>query len=141
MKKFRIFLLLAVFVAVLIPITASAGGVFYCSASVASGGNGTYAYPWACSTDDQLEYVVDDLICGDYYGGYLYQIFSTSYTYRVITWYGTDDCEVTYTAEYAGYPPYSGVEVPTPYIVGAAALVGAGMLAAGLIWRQKRTKA
>ena len=143
MKKFRIFLLLAVVVAVLIPISASAGGTFYCDTGVTSGGKGTFARPWACSTDDQLEHVVDDLICGDYYGGSLYQYFDDdhSYRYMVITWYDDDDCRVTYTADYAGYPPYSGVEVPTPYIVGAVALVGAGMLVAGLIWRQKRTKA
>jgi len=141
MKKFRIFLLMAVLIAVLIPITASAGGVFYCSTSVSSGGSGTYGRPWACSTDDQLDYVIDDVICEDYYGGYLYRIFPDSYRYMVITWYNYVDCRVTYTADYAGYPPYSGVEVPTPYIIGAVALVGAGMLAAGLIWRKKRAVA
>ena len=69
MKKFRILLIGAVLIAVLIPLAASAGGVFYCSTSVTSGGYGTYSRPWACSTDDQLDYVIDDVICEDYHGG------------------------------------------------------------------------
>lgn len=138
MKKFRIFAIVAVLIAVLIPVAVSAGGVFYCSTSVTSGGNGSYYNPWACSTDAQLDTVINDRICDTYYGGYLYQIFPGSYRYRVITWYSAADCRVTYTADYTGYPPYTGVEVPVPIIIGVVALVGTGMLVAGVVLRRKK---
>lgn len=138
MKKFRILAILAVLIAVLIPVAVSAGGVFYCSTSVTSGGDGSYYNPWACSTEGQLDYVINDMICDTYYGGYLYQTFTDSYRYNVITWYSADDCRVTYSADYAGYPPYTGVEVPVPIIIGAVALVGTGMLVAGIALRRKK---
>ena len=137
MKKFRIFTIVVVLIAVLIPVAVGASGVFYCSDSITSGGNGRYYDPWACSTANQLDNVIDD-IGETYYGGYLYQIFPDSYRYYVITWYSDDDWRVTYTDDYAGYPPYSGVEVPVPLIVGAVTLVGTGMLLAGVSLRRKK---
>jgi len=139
MKKIRIIALVAVLIALLIPVAVSAGGVFYCSTSVTTGGTGSYSNPWACSTDDQLDYVINDVICDTYYGGYLYQIFPGSYRYHVITWYSTNDCRVTYSADYSGYPPYTGVDVPVPLIIGAVALVGTGLLVAGMAIRRKKS--
>ena len=138
MKKFRLLIIVVVLIALIIPVAVSAAGTFYCSANVTSGGTGTYWDPWACSTDAQLDTIIDDVICDQYYGGYLYQIFSTSYRYRVITWYSATDCRVTYTADYSGYPPYTGVEVPVPLIIGGAAVVGALMLLAGIMLRRRR---
>lgn len=138
LRKISILVIFGLMVAVLIPVAVSAAGVFYCSTSVTTGGVGSYDDPWACSTDEQLDTVIDDMICDTYTGGYLYQIFPDSYRYQVVTWYSTDDCRVTSSVDYAGAPPYTGVDVPTPYIVGAVAVVGAGMVIAGLAWRRKR---
>jgi hypothetical protein len=138
MKKFRILAIVAVLIAVLIPVAVNAGGVFYCSTNITSGGSGSYYNPWACSTAAQLDYVIDDRICDIYHGGYLYQIFTNSYRYNIITWYSADNCRVTYSADYTGYPPYTGVEVPVPIIIGVVALVGTGMLVAGLALRRKK---
>ena len=57
------------------------------------------------------------------------------------TWYSVDDCRVTASYDYAGYPPSTGVEIGTPYIVGGVALLGAGLVAAGLLIRRKRATA
>jgi hypothetical protein len=139
MKKIRLIAVLAIMAALLIPGAVNAAGTFYCSTSVTTGGTGTLADPWACSDDTQLQSVIDDQICAVYSGGDLYQLFPASYRYHVVTYYSLDDCRVTATYDYAGYPPSTGVEVATPYIVGGVALLGAGLVAAGLLIRRKRT--
>jgi hypothetical protein len=141
MKKIRLLAIVAVLIALLIPVYVSAAGVFYCSTSVTTGGSGTIDDPWACSDDTQLDSVINDQICDVYYGGSLYQVFPSSYRYHVVTWYSATDCRVTSTADYAGVPPYTGVDVPTPYIIGAVALAGAGLLAAGIVLRRKKIAA
>jgi len=95
MKKIRILAIFAVLVAILIPLTVSAAGVFYCSTSVTTGGTGSISDPWACSTAAQLDTVINDNICDIYSGGYLYQVYPDSYRYHVVTWYSVDDCRVT----------------------------------------------
>ena len=141
MKKYRIIAILAIMIALLIPGAVNAAGTFYCSTSVTVGGSGTLADPWACSDDTQLQSVIDDQICDVYNGGDLYQIFPASYRYHVITWYSVDDCRVTASFDYAGYPPSTGVEIGTPYIVGGVALLGAGLVAAGLLIRRRKATA
>ena len=141
MKKFRLIAILAIMIALLIPGAVNAAGTFYCSASVVAGGTGTLADPWACSDAIQLQTVIDDEICDVYSGGDLYQIFPASYRYHVVTWYSVDDCRVTASYDYAGYPPSTGVEIGAPYIVGGVALLGAGLVAAGLLIRRKRATA
>lgn len=141
MKKFRILTLMAVLVALLIPATVSAAGVFYCSTSVLSGGDGSLGDPWVCSDAAELDVVINDQICDIYNGGYLYQIFPSSYRYHVVTWYSASDCRVTSTVDYAGTPPYTGVEFPTPYLVGGAVVLGAGLLAVGMYLRRKKVTA
>jgi len=138
MKKLRLLAILAILIAVLIPVAVSAAGTFYCSTSVTIGGTGTLADPWACSDATQLDSVIDDQICAVYSGGDLYQIFPSSYRYHVVTYYSATDCRVTSTYDYVGYPPSTGPDVPTPYIVGAVALVGAGLVAAGFIIIRRR---
>ena len=138
MKKLRLLAILAILIAVMIPVAVSAAGTFYCSSSVITGGTGTLTDPWACSDATQLDSVISDQICDVYSGGDLYQIFPSSYRYHVVTWYSTTDCRVTATYDYAGYPPSTGPDVPTPYIVGAVALVGAGLVAAGFIIIRRR---
>jgi hypothetical protein len=138
MKKLRIIALMALLIAILIPVSVSAAGVFYCSTSITVGGTGSYADPWACSDDTQLDTVINDYICDTHGGGYLYQIFTDSYRYHVVTWYSAADCRVTSTTDYAGYPPSTGVDLPTPMIVGGVAVLGAGLVAAGILLRRKR---
>ena len=138
MKKIRILAIFAVLVVILIPLTVSAAGVFYCSTSVTTGGTGSITDPWACSTAAELDTVINDVVCDTYNGGYLYQVYPDSYRYHIVTWYSVDDCRVTSTTDYAGIPPYTGVDVPTPYIIGAVALVGAGLLAVGMVLRRKK---
>ena len=138
MKKFRMIIIFSVLVALLIPGTVSAAGVFYCSTTDATGGDGSYDDPWACTDAAELDIVINDQICDIYTGGYLYQVFPDSYRYHVVTWYSVDDCRVTSTVDYAGIPPYTGVEVPTPYIVAGAVVLGAGLLVAGIFLRRKK---
>jgi hypothetical protein len=141
MKKFRILAIFAILVAVIIPTAVSAAGTFYCSSTVTAGGTGTLSDPWACSDATQLDSVINDQVCDIYSGGDLYQLFPNSYRYHVVTYYSVTDCRVTATYDYAGYPPYTGVNIATPYIVGIVALAGAGLVAAGFFIRRKRTAA
>jgi len=136
MKKIRILLVAAVLVAVLIPAAASAAGVFYCSAYKASGGAGTWANPWACQSDAQVANLIDQ-ICLQYNGGHLYRIFSNSYVYYRIEWGGVQTrCTVT-SAEYPGYPPNTGVDLPLPLMLGIGASVGILLVGAGMMLRRK----
>jgi hypothetical protein len=141
MKKLRKILIVAIFAVMvvgLVPSSVNAAGTFYCSTTVLSGGTGTLDDPWACSDDTQLQSVIADQICDLYSGGDLYQLFPSSYRYHVVTWYSTTDCRVTATYDYAGYPPYTGVDIATPYMIGIIALVGAGLVAAGYVLIRRR---
>ena len=86
MKKLRYVLIVAILLAVLIPFTVQAAGTFYCSASYSGDGSGTFANPWGCSTQQELDYVINTLICGRYGGGVLYRLFPTSYVFYDIVW-------------------------------------------------------
>ncbi len=137
MKKIRITLIIATVIALMIPASASAIGVFYCSFLVQEGGSGTYADPWACSTGEQFDYVIYELICPLYGGGHLYRIYDDNYVYYLVEWDGRN-CEVTFQAGYPGYPPDTGVELPPPLIVRTAAAIGAVLLIIGLALRRKK---
>jgi hypothetical protein len=137
MKKMRILLIAAVLIALLIPTTVLAAGTFYCSALISSGGSGTYANPWACSSDAQLNTIIYDYICNRYNGGYLYRIFSGSYVLYRIDYAASAQCTVTGT-EYPGYPPDTGPELPISLVLASAGAVGAILLVAGLTLRRKQ---
>ena len=141
MKKLRNILLIAVFAVLvvgMVPTAVNAAGTFYCSTSVTTGGTGTLSDPWACSDATQLDTVINDQICDLYSGGDLYQLFPSSYRYHVVSWYSTTDCRVTATYDYAGYPPSTGVDLATPYMIGIVALVGVGLVAVGYIILRRR---
>ncbi len=141
MKKLRNILLIAVFAVMvvgMVPTAVNAAGTFYCSTSVTTGGTGTLSDPWACSDATQLDTVINDQICDLYSGGDLYQLFPNSYRYHVVSWYSITDCRVTATYDYAGYPPSTGVDLATPYVIGIVALVGVGLVATGYVILRRR---
>jgi hypothetical protein len=138
MKKIRILAIAALVAAVLIPAAVLAGGTFYCSTTAATDGDGTLNNPWMCTTEEELNTVIDDRICATYLGGNLYEIFPDSYTLHVITYYSASDCRVTSSTDFAGFPPDTGVNIPTPVIVAGAALAGAGLVAAGIFLKNKQ---
>lgn len=141
MKKLRNIVLIAVFAVMvvgMVPTAVNAAGTFYCSTSVTTGGTGTLSDPWACSDATQLDTVINDQICDLYSGGDLYQLFPDSYRYHVVSWYSITDCRVTATYDYAGYPPSTGVDLATPYVIGIVAFVGVGLVAAGYVILRRR---
>lgn len=140
MNKIRTAIILAVLIGLLIPATVSAAGTFYCSDLIASGGNGTFAYPWACSTEQQFNQVVQ-VICNQYSGGNLYRIFIDSYVFYRIEWITQNNqrvCTIVYQSEYPGYPPNTGPDIPYPLVLGSAMTGGAVLILAGLALRKKR---
>ena len=138
MKKLRILLIVIVFIAVLISVTAYAEGVWYCSTLIAQGGSGTYANPWACSTNQQFDFIVYDVICDRHGGGFLYRIYSGSYVLYEIG-FMDGECDIINQNEFPGTPPDTGVELPMPFVFGAAMVGGAALLLSGLALRRKKT--
>jgi hypothetical protein len=137
MNKLRVALVIAVLVALMVPVTALAAGTYYCSTLLTSGGNGTYNYPWSCVDQEQLDYVIYDRIC-NVGGGYLYQIYSGYYVYYVIEWVN-GQCTITHQTRHDGYPPNTGVDLPMPLLVGIAVGGGLVLVVAGLALRRKST--
>jgi len=137
MKKVRLVVVFAVLLALLIPFTVQAAGTFYCSASFSNGGNGSYTSPWGCTNQQELDYVINTLVCNRYGGGVLYRIFPTSYVYYDIVWTAGQTCTIRFQAEYPGYPPNTGVNLPAP-VIAALAVAGALVLGGvGLFLRRK----
>ena len=137
MKKFRIVLILMVLLAVLIPSSVFASyDVYYCSIYADGFGDGSYEYPWACSTEAEFDDAVD-LIC-DYGGGILYEEVEGGYYRHTINWSGKV-CEVTSSQYYHGYPPDTGVTLPPPLVISAALVLGLSLFAVGLVVYRKRS--
>ena len=137
MKKLRYVLIAVILLAMLIPFTVQAAGTFYCSASSSNTGSGTFGNPWGCSTQQELDYVINTLICSQYGGGVLYRLFPTSYVYYDIVYTVGAACTIRFQAEYPGRPPRTGVNLPAPLIASlavAGALVIGGV---GLVLRRK----
>ena len=140
MKKLLILIVVVLLASLMLPATAQAAGVFYCSALEDGGGNGTWANPWGCSTEDQLNNIIDDVICQQYYGGFLFRIYADAYQVYRITWVGVRQaCTVDISQRYPGYPPNTGPEnFPVPLVLGGVGIVAVGLLAGGLVLRRKR---
>ena len=140
MKKLHFALIVAFLLSLLLPFTVQAAGTFFCSATISQGGDGSYANPWACSTQDQLNVVINTNVCADNGGGFLYRLFPYSYVFYDIvqtTQNGQTTCVIRRQVEYPGYPPNTGVELPAPMIA-ALAVGGALVLGfAGMMLRRK----
>ncbi len=137
MKKVRIVLIVAILLALVIPFTVQAAGTFYCSANFSNGGNGSFNNPWGCATQQDVDYVINTLVCAQYGGGVLYRLFPNSYVYYEIVSTPGAGCSVRFQAEYPGCPPNTGVNLPAPLIASlavAGALVIGGV---GLVLRRK----
>ena len=135
MNKIRLLIILVILIGLLIPSTVSAAGSFYCSTLRLSGGSGTWADPWSCNTEPEFQALVT-MICEQYNGGFLYQIFDGYYIVYEIAW--LDGCEILSTNRYPGYPPDTGPEIAMPVILGIAAAGGASLVAVGSFMRRKK---
>jgi len=137
MKKLRFVLIVAILLAFMLPFTAQAAGTFYCSGNLPNGGSGTFNNPWGCSTQQQLDYVINTLICAQYGGGVLYRLLPNSYVYYDIVYTVGAGCTIRFQAEYPGFPPHTGVNLPAP-LVASLAVFGALVIGGvGLVLRRK----
>jgi len=136
MNRIRIAILVALVLALVLPFSVQAAGVYYCSTVYnITGGNGTYGNPWACPDQASLNHIINDVICPAG-GGWLYQISSGSYVYYRIEWVN-NQCSITYQQRYYGYPPNTGVNLPMPILVGSVAGFGALLIFGGVFLRRR----
>jgi LPXTG-motif cell wall-anchored protein len=139
MKAVRVYILMITILAVLmLPMAVSAAGTFYCSALKNSGGSGTYADPWACSTQEQLNDVIYNKVCAYYGGGNLFAIYNGFYDYYKIVRTQDGGCTIPVQIRYSGYPPDTGINLSAPMMLGLAAGAGALLLVGGLVIRRRR---
>jgi hypothetical protein len=59
------------------------------------------------------------------------------WVYRIRTLDDQGNCPITSEGWQRGLPPNTGIDLPVPIIVGGLALIGAGLLAAGLLVRRR----
>jgi len=136
MKKFTLALIILLLLAV-IPASAFASTpVYYCSAFVASGGDGSFDSPWACQNQTQLNAVVAEVCKSGY--AVLYQIVSNGYWRHTVEDPTDSACKVTSSVFYYGQPPDTGIAAPMPLLIGGALALGAALLAGGFLVYKKR---
>ena len=66
-----------------------------------------------------------------------------SWKYRLREWHADGTCPITQPAEggwLTGLPPGTGIDLPAPLIIGGLAVIGAGLLAAGVLVRRRTLK-
>jgi hypothetical protein len=134
MKKLWVILSLLVLIT-LIPATAFAQTPTYYCSYTATTGNGSYTSPWPCANQTQLSDAVANVCAATTYG-ILYQIVSNGYYRHVVESNGT--CVVTNTTFYYGFPPNTGIALPTPALLGIAAALGGLLIAGGYLFYRKR---
>ncbi|MGD9318257.1 MAG: hypothetical protein PVG56_15580 [Anaerolineae bacterium] len=59
------------------------------------------------------------------------------WVYRIRTLDDQGNCPITSEGWQRGLPPNTGIDLPVPVIVGGLALIGAGLLAAGMLVRRR----
>lgn len=135
----RLILLSCLVVACLLLVpSARASGDYYCSATIALGGQGTAAEPWACVTVDQFNARVADVCRAG--GGTLYFLFEGGYVGYTVN----PDCSVISGAPNPGTPgpttpPSAGADLPLPWLLTLAAVTAGGLMVAGMALRRTRT--
>jgi hypothetical protein len=135
MKKFSIALTI-LFLLSLIPASVfAATPVYYCSAFVASGGNGTADSPWPCQNQTQLNAVVAEVCKAGY--AILYQEVSNGYWRHTVEDPNDGACKVTSSVFYYGQPPDTGA-LPIPLLIGGALALGIALIAGGFFVYKKR---
>lgn len=136
MNRMRIAIFVALVLALVLPFSVQAAGVYYCGVYTnITAGNGTYANPWACPDQASLNRIIYDVICPAG-GGWLYQIQNGAYVYYRIEWV-RNQCSITFQQRYNGYPPNTGPTLPMPLLVGGVAGAGALLIVGGVFLRRR----
>ena len=140
MSKLRILIFVFAIICLLaIPIIVSAEEAhttFYCSATKTSGGSGTQADPWACSTVSQFNAVISQ-ICNKGGTNYLVELYPNGWLkYQIVASNGS--CSYIYIEKGGYVPPVTGVNLPAPLLIGMVVGVGVLMVGGGMALRKKR---
>jgi hypothetical protein len=150
MKKIQIAVVLVFMLALLIPsaVSATEYNIFYCTYDAKEGGDGSFMDPWRCKTAGELEDVVDEVceqIEVDGGSGILIQRVKKGYWKHDIEWLlleGKDDydnCEITDSIFFKGYPPHTGVSLPPSLVFSGTLAIGLSLFAVGLVVFRKRS--
>jgi hypothetical protein len=120
----------------LIPTSVfAATPVYYCSAFVTSGGNGTFDSPWPCTNQAQFDAAVG-VACEAGYA-ILYEEVANGYYRHTVEDPADGPCKVTSSVFYYGEPPDTGA-IPMPLLIGGALALGAALIAGGFLVYKKR---
>jgi hypothetical protein len=122
----------------LIPSAAFASTpVYYCTPNATPPGDGSYSFPWLCSTSAELQTAIANTCQAGY--AILYQTVSNGYYRHTVQVDSAGKCMVTSSIFYYGYPPNTGVVLPAPLLIGGALVLGAMFLVGGIVIYRKRT--
>ncbi len=136
MKKLTTVLSILLLLAIIPSTVLAAVPVFYCSATAAANGDGSFSAPWKCSTSEELSLVVEEVCKSGY--AILYQSVSNGYYRHVVEDPNDGPCAVTSSVFYYGVPPDTGVTLPTPVLISVALSAGALLFAGGFVIYRKR---
>ena len=140
MKKVLIAICLILLLSLIATNVLAQTPVYYCSYSVGTGGDGSYAYPWQCTNSTQLSQIVSN-ICASHSSAVLYQIVSNGYYYHTIGTPSGGTCQITSSLFYSGYPPDTGITLPVPLMLSAMVALGVALMGGGyLIYRKRYAK-
>ncbi len=122
---------------ILLPLSASAGGVGYCTTARSStaGTNGTAAKPWPCSTASNSNYARDTMCALQ--GGTLYKIINNG-TQRSQYTIKLKPCRQIFVKTVNITTPSTGVDLPVPYLLLGGLLLASLLLAGGMALRRPR---
>lgn len=122
---------------ILLPLSASASGVGYCTTARSSttGTNGTAAKPWPCSTSSNSNYARDTMCALG--GGTLYKIINNG-TQRSQYTIKLNPCRQIFVKKVNIVGSSTGVDLPAPYLLVGGLLLAGLLLLGGLALRRPR---